>query len=269
MIKLSGLPNSKAYPWALTGVFAALHLVITLIPFTLAFGGGQISFGMISAPLVGFLLGPFFGPIAALIGSIIAIFINAELAAIGPFTVLATASGALGAGLLRSRKPIGVPLIFLMSMAMYLVSPIGVLVPSFIWFHVVAFCLSLIFLVPSVSTTLLNGLEFKKESNLAISAIAIWMLSIIAVTLDQAVGSALGPYYFVYVLGADAAFIGGFFEFAIVLYAIERLIGSILLAALLFALGNILVNSNLGLPITSLTPFGYEELTEVEIAIEQ
>lgn len=266
---MSGLPNSKAYPWALTGIFAALHLVITLIPFTVAFGGGEISFGMISAPLVGFLLGPFYGVIAALIGSILAMFINPGIAAIGPFTVLATAAGALGAGLIRSRKPHAVPLLFLISMVVYLASPVGVIVPGFIWFHAVAFALSLMFLIPSISSYLRKGMEFQQGSNPIVSAISIWMLSVVAVTLDQAVGSALGPYYFVYILGADAAFIGGFFEVAIILYAIERLIGSIILAALLVALGVILSRSNLGLPLTNINPLTYGELSQEQIETDQ
>jgi hypothetical protein len=139
----------------------------------------------------------------------------------------------------------------------------------FIWFHLVALCLSLLFLIPGVSTKFLDALEFRKQGNLAISAVAVWIVSIVAVTLDQAVGSGMGPYYFVNILGLDAAFIGGFFEFAIVIYAIERLIGSLILAIVLFALGVVLASSNLGLPITGLNPFRIQELTEDEIMIEQ
>jgi len=46
---------------ALLGIFTALHLVITLIPYSISLGGGAaISFGLVSAPILGFLLGPFY-----------------------------------------------------------------------------------------------------------------------------------------------------------------------------------------------------------------
>jgi hypothetical protein len=157
----------------------------------------------------------------------------------------------------------------MVSMALYLISPIGALVPMFIWFHLVAFCLSLFFVIPGISTRLLDALEFKQGGNLALSAIAIWFVSVIAVTLDQAVGSGLGPYYFVNLLGLDPAFIGGFFELAIIIYAIERLIGSLILAIVLFALGMVLANSNLGLPFTGHNPFEIQELSEEDIRVEQ
>ena len=137
---MSGLKNSMAYPWALTGIFAAVHLVITLIPFTIAIGGGgSISFGMVSAPIIGFLLGPFFGVIAVVIGSILAMFINSSIAILGPFTVLATAAGAFAAGAMRTKIRITVPIIFIVAFGIYLASPVGVAVPLFIWFHLIVF----------------------------------------------------------------------------------------------------------------------------------
>jgi hypothetical protein len=111
--------QSKTYSWALTGIFSAIHFDITIIPFSLAIGvQGVISLGMISGPLVGFLLGPFYGTIAVLIGSILAMFANPLLAVLGPFTPIATASGALAAGLFRTGKPIGVTGIHLLSVSM-------------------------------------------------------------------------------------------------------------------------------------------------------
>ncbi|MFW9800730.1 MAG: hypothetical protein ACFFD9_09855, partial [Candidatus Thorarchaeota archaeon] len=101
---MSDFRRSGAYPWALTGIFAAVHLVITLIPYSLSVSGtGVISFGMISASIVGYLLGPFFGTVSVLIGSYLGIFINPEVALLGLTTPIATATGALAAGLLRVR----------------------------------------------------------------------------------------------------------------------------------------------------------------------
>ena len=69
---MSGFTKSVAYPWALTGIFGAFHLVLTFIPYSvLGMGGGFLTWGMVSAPIVGFLLGPFYGTIAVLAGSLI------------------------------------------------------------------------------------------------------------------------------------------------------------------------------------------------------
>ncbi|TFG14770.1 hypothetical protein EU537_02190 [Candidatus Thorarchaeota archaeon] len=258
---MSNFPQSRAYPWALIGVFAALHLVITLVPYNIAFGGGEISFGMVSAPLVGFLLGPFFGTIAVIIGSVIAMLLHVEIAVMGPFTVLATAAGAFAAGMIRSKKPRVVPILYLISIVVYLISPIGILVPEYTWFHGVAFLFSILFVSPRVSNILQESFE-PKQGKTRVFVASIWLLSIVSITMDQAVGSAIGPYYFVVLLGNDAAAFAGFFEFALLLYPIERLIGSLILTIVLVPLTDVLSQSNLGIPITSLNPLQYEELCE-------
>ena len=259
---MTNFPQTKAYPWALIGVFAALHLVITLIPYNIAFGGGEISFGMVSAPLVGFLLGPLFGTVAVLVGSIIGMFMHAEIAVMGPFTVLATVAGAFAAGMIRSKKPHIVPILYLLAMAMYLVSPIGILVPEYVWFHAAAFLISLFFVVPEVSKTLQDSLNPQKGRRTRF-VVSIWLLSVVSITMDHAVGSAIAPYYFVTLLGNESAAFAGFFEFAILLYPLERLVGSFILTAILVPLAEILSQSNLGIPINSLESVQLEELRRV------
>ncbi|MGY5871190.1 MAG: hypothetical protein RTV72_03005 [Candidatus Thorarchaeota archaeon] len=261
---MSSFRKSMAYPWALTGIFGAVHLVITLIPFNLSVGGGgEISFGLVSAPIVGFLLGPFFGVIAVLIGSLLAIFINFGIAILGPFTVVATAAGAFAAGAMRTKIRIIIPITFLLAMAIYLISPIGVLVPAFIWFHFIVFLISLLFIIPKTSTRLIEPL------NLNISTVrwfrfgSVWLFCLVAVTLDQVVGSAIGGWYFV-LLGADAAFMAGFFEVAILLYAFERIIGSILVALVVFALTEVLSRADYGLPLSRVGHYELLELSEGE-----
>lgn len=264
---MSGFPNSKAYPWALSGIFAAFHLVITLIPFNIGFGGGSISFGLISAPILGFLLGPIFGTISVVIGSIIAMSINVDIAILGPFTVIATGAGAFAAGMIRSKKAFVVPVIFATAIPLYLINPIGFLVPEFVWFHVVTLVLSLLFLIPKLSKALNESLEFSENSNIVVSTFAIWLLCLVAVTLDQAVGSAIGGYYFINLLGYDAGFMAGFFTAAMFIYPVERLAGSFLAAIVLVALGKVLSKSDFGLPLTSLNPFKLEELSAEEIRV--
>ncbi|MHA1577889.1 MAG: hypothetical protein ACTSU3_11055 [Candidatus Thorarchaeota archaeon] len=262
---MSGFPNSKAYPWALSGIFAAFHLIITLIPFNIGFGGGSISFGLISAPILGFLLGPIFGVISVVIGSLIAMMINVDIAILGPFTVIATGAGAFAAGMIRSKKAFVVPVIFAIVIPLYLINPIGVLVPEFVWFHVIAFVLSLLFIIPKLSKGLNEAMEFSENSNVLVSTFAIWLLSIVAVTLDQAVGSAIGGYYFVSLLGLDAGFMSTFFTASMFVYPVERLFGSLLVTVILVGLGKVLSRSDFGLPLTSLNPFQIQELSPIEV----
>jgi hypothetical protein len=251
---------------ALLGIFTAIHLIITLIPYTISFGGGAaISFGLVSAPILGFLLGPFYGVIAVLIGSLIAITMNPTLAAIGPFTIFATAAGAFGAGAFRTKLRYAVPLLFATDMILYLISPIGILVPTFIWFHFIAFLLSLLFVIPGIYSKLIEYLTFTPGSNRVLQLFPIWILSIISVTLDQATGSALGAYFFVWGLGVPASTLAVYFDLAVFIYPIERLVGSLIVAGILLTLGEALSWSNFGLPLTNVNDTELVELKDEEI----
>ena len=54
---------------ALAAVFAALHAVLGLLPYTITIGvSGQITLGVIGGPLIGIVLGPFLGGFAVLFG---------------------------------------------------------------------------------------------------------------------------------------------------------------------------------------------------------
>jgi len=260
-----GFTRSVAYPWALTGIFGAVHLIITLIPYNLSVGGGgEISFGLVSAPIIGFLLGPFFGVIAVLIGSFLALFINPLIAILGPFTVIATAAGAFAAGAMRTRIRISIPIVFVLAMVIFLISPVGVLVPTFIWFHFITFLVSLLFLIPNISSRLIKPLNLTIDTERWVRFVSIWLFSLVAVTLDQVVGSAIGGWYFV-LLGTDATVMAGFFELVIVLYAFERLVGSILVAVIIFALVEGLSRADYGLPLSRIGQFELLELSEEEI----
>ncbi|MHA2045592.1 MAG: hypothetical protein ACW99G_12410, partial [Candidatus Thorarchaeota archaeon] len=226
--------------------------------------GGEISFGLVSAPIIGFLLGPFFGVIAVLIGSLLALFINPLIAILGPFTVLATAAGAFAAGAMRTRIRIGVPILFLLAMVVFLISPVGVLVPAFIWFHFIAFLVSLLFIMPQVSSRLIKPLNLTIDSDRWVRFVSIWLFSIVAVTFDQAVGSAIGGWYFV-LLGADATFMAGFFDLVILLYAFERIVGSLFVAVIIFALVEGLSRADYGLPLSRVGQYELLELDEGEI----
>lgn len=261
---MSKYSRSIAYPWALTGIFAALHFVITLIPFNLSVGGGgEISFGLVSAPIIGFLLGPIFGVLAVLIGSLIAITINPLIAILGPFTVIATAAGAFAAGAMRTKIRVIVPIIFILAIGIYLNSPVGVAVPTFIWFHVIALVLSLLFMIPKISSKLISPLNLNVDTHQWIRFVSIWIFCLVAVTLDQAVGSAIGGWYLPPLYGESL--IIGFFEVAILLYAFERIVASIIVSIIIYALVEGLSRVDYGLPLSRVGNFELLELGEEEI----
>ncbi|NHI90457.1 MAG: hypothetical protein EAX87_13125 [Candidatus Thorarchaeota archaeon] len=261
---MSGFTRSIAYPWALTGIFAAVHLVITLIPFNLSVGGGgEISFGLVSAPIIGFLLGPIFGVIAVMAGSLLAMTINPLIALLGPFTALATAAGAFAAGAMRTRIRISVPVIFVMAMIVYLASPVGIAVPVFIWFHLFAFFLSLLYFIPKLSTSLISPLNLKPGVQRTRVFASIWVFCLVAVTLDQAVGSAIGGWYLPPFFGL--ATIVGFFQSAVLLYAFERIVASLIIAVVISALLEVLSKADYGLPLTRIGGFELLELQDEEI----
>jgi hypothetical protein len=264
--KMSGLTRSVAYPWALTGIFGAVHLVITLIPFNFSVtGGGEISFGLISAPILGFLLGPFFGVIAVLIGSVIAILFNSTIAVIGPFTVIATAAGAFAAGAIRTKIRIGIPILYLVAMIAFLISPIGLIIPYFLLFHFIIFLLSLTFFVPGVSKRLIEPLLLERSFNRLSRLVSFFLLSIVAVTLDNVIGSALGAYYFIAAFAMTPDALAALFALGISVIPIERLLGSVVIAIILAALAEVLVRANFGLPLSRIGNFELLDLSEDEI----
>ncbi|MGY5875752.1 MAG: hypothetical protein RTU30_08400 [Candidatus Thorarchaeota archaeon] len=248
---MSQITSSYSYIWALVGVFAAFHFTLTMIPVIPIAGlsGGFISLGLVSAPLAGFILGPLYGVISVFIGSFLAISANPALAAIGPLTPIATAAGALIAGLIRARKPFVIPLIYIIGIAIYLIGPLAQIGITFIWFHIVTLGISLIFVIPKVSKSLLDALNFSGESNPAIVMFASWLLAIVAIVGDHVIGSSLGTHYYAVTFGLTPDVLWGFFAPIVFVYPIERLIASLGCAALLFAIGYTLAKEFIGIPL--------------------
>ncbi|MHA2068521.1 MAG: hypothetical protein ACXABY_29515 [Candidatus Thorarchaeota archaeon] len=261
---MSSFTRSGAYPWALVGIFAAVQLVMTAFPFTFAFGGGGfLSLGLVAAPIIGYLLGPFFGTISVLIGSFLGVSINVALHPLALFTPIAPAASALVAGSLRVKKPIVVPLVYVAAMAIFLVSPIAGLSYTFLWFHIIALILSFLFLIPLFREKLENGLEMDANVGYGIAVVSIWLLSLISVLADQLVGSTIGAFYFL-TLGLDVPTLAGFYTGVIFIYPIERTLASIIAAFVIVALAKFLARTYFDLPTTPLDS-GIRELPAEEI----
>jgi len=256
--------KSNAYPWALTGVFAAVQLVMTVFPFSFAVGGGGfLTLGLVGAPIIGFLLGPFFGTISVAIGSFLGVMINVAVHPLAWFTPIAPAAGALVAGSLRVRKAVVAPLVFIVGIAVFMVSPIALLALSFLWFHVIALILALLFVIPPLKSKLAEGLELSSSIGPAWGVFSIWILCLLAVLADQLVGSAMGAFYFLTV-GLDPPTLAGIYTAVLLIYPVERVLASVVAAIITVALARFLTKTYFDLPTLPGGP-RVQELTEEEI----
>ncbi|MHA1926453.1 MAG: hypothetical protein ACXABV_15220 [Candidatus Thorarchaeota archaeon] len=264
---MSNYAKSQAYPWALTGIFAAFHLVLTFIPYSvLGMGGGFLTWGMVSAPIVGFLLGPFYGTIAVLLGSFIGTGIFNLGGILGPIVpIFAPTAGAFAAGALRTGRARELLVIFLAGVLAYIASPIGIDAFIFIWLHLITLFLVMILLVPAVMDRLSKATAFEKGRNLILMPVAVFLFSFIALMTDHLVGNVFSVYYFHYILAMDAATLVGFWLPITFVYPAERIVAAIILAVAVIAISEAVVQTGLELPTSPWEARQTRELTPAEI----
>ncbi len=237
------LKKSTSVHWALTGVFAALHLVISLIPYSIVLGTtGIISLGIISGPLIGFILGPIYGPISVLMGSYLAIMLDPAIAVIGPFTPLATGAGALAAGGLRTRRVLPVLAVYLASLVAFLVGPLGGIAYPFLLPHIVSLSIIILLLHPNLTSRM--PWETGNNTNGLSKGLKIYPLSFVAVMVDNAVGNSLAAMYFIHIIGADVTAMTGIFLGVLFLYPVERLIAALIVASLYVVVRAAMIQTN-------------------------
>ena len=257
-----GFTRSSAYPWALTGIFGAFHLVLTFIPFAvLGMGGGFLTWGMISAVLVGFLLGPFYGTLAVLMGSFIGTGVFNLGGILGPIVpVLAPAAGAFAAGALRTGRIKELFVLFLIATVGFIVGPIGIPAFLFIWMHLITLVIIAILLVPKLMNALKDAVTFEKGRNLKLMPVAIFLFSFIALLTDHIVGNTVTVFYFHYILAMDAPTLVGFWLPITFVYPVERLLATVILSIIVIAAEEAIVQTGLELP---LSPWDTREQLEI------
>lgn len=190
-------------------VFAAVQAVVTMIPFTIAIGvSGSITLGVVTAPLIGFLLGPIPAGISVLVGSLIGLFLNPSGAIFGPLTALPPALGAVAAGCIRLKRGYVSGIIILLSVAAFYAHPFGREAIFYPWLHIVAMILAF---------SPLAGLaaSYFATSNLKKITFAVAVAALVGTLTDHAFGSAMGIWY--YNLPA------GIWNLIIYVYPLERI----------------------------------------------
>ena len=263
---MSGFTKSVAYPWALTGIFGAFHLVLTFIPFSvLGMGGGFLTWGMVSAAIVGFFIGPFYGTIAVLIGSLIGTGIFNLGGILGPIVpILAPTAGAFAAGALRLGRVRELAIVYLIAIIAYVVGPIGISGFVFIWLHLIAFVIIVILLVPKIYNKLKESITFEKGRDLKLMPVAVFLFSFLALMTDHIVGNAATIYYFYYFGATDAATLLTWWLPITFVYPVERLLATLILGIIVIAAGEAIVQTGFELPTTP-----WEKRETLELSSEE
>jgi len=271
-----GFSRSKAYPWALVGIFGAFHLVFTFIPFTvLGMGGGALTWGMISAGIVGFLLGPFYGTIAVLVGSLIGTGVFNPGGFLGPIVpVLAPTAGAFAAGALRTGRVRELLLLFVIGVVLFFVSPIGILafttgpfgIPvSFIWLHLITLVIIVVLLIPRLMNRFTDAVTFDKSRDIKLMPVAVFLFSFVSLMTDHLVGNTASVFYFHYIALIDVPTLVGWWIPITFVYPFERLLATVILSVIVIAAGEAIVQTGLELPVSPGESREQLELTPDEI----
>jgi len=194
------------------GVFAALQAIVSMIPFTITVGtSGNITLGVITAPLIGLLLGPVAGGIAVATGSLVGLFLNPSGAIFGILTVLPPTLGAVATGCIRINRGYLPGVIILLSVAAFYANPFGRVAAFYPWLHMVAMVLAF-----SPIAKLANSYFASSELRKVTFAVAV--ASFIGTLTDHAFGSALGIWYFYPALGPAV------WNLIMYVYPIERIV---------------------------------------------
>ena len=171
-------------------VFAAIQAVVTIIPFTIAIGvSGNITLGVVTAPLIGFLLGPATGGISVFVGSLIGLFLNPSGAIFGPLTAVPPALGAAASGCIRMKRGYVPGTIILLSVAVFYAHPFGRAALFYPWLQIVA-------MVLAFSPIARLAASYFATSELKKITFAVAVAALVGTLTDHAFGSALGIWYY-------------------------------------------------------------------------
>jgi len=183
---------------ALTGVFASMYAVLSTQPLFPVIGavGKFFTFALIIAPLVGLIIGPYRGALAASIGGFIGWFVAPQYGALMYFSFVPGAATALCSGYLykgRWKTFVAIYSVLFLIYGFYpAIGPLW-LYPPFVWFHL----LGLFFLISQVK---LKTNKMLSHSHLPELTFGVGVVSLIATLFGHVVGGlifeAVSPIYF-------------------------------------------------------------------------
>ena len=214
---------------------------------------------------VGFFIGPFYGTIAVLIGSLIGTGIFNLGGILGPIVpILAPTAGAFAAGALRLGRVRELAIVYLIAIIAYVVGPIGISGFVFIWLHLIAFVIIVILLVPKIYNKLKESITFEKGRDLKLMPVAVFLFSFLALMTDHIVGNAATIYYFYYFGATDAATLLTWWLPITFVYPVERLLATLILGIIVIAAGEAIVQTGFELPTTP-----WEKRETLELSSEE
>ena len=205
---------------ALVGVFAALQVVLSVLPFTITIGvSGQITLGVIGGSLIGILLGPLLGGVAVLVGSLVGVFLNPAGAIFGFLSVLPPFLGAFSAGCVKIKRGYVAGAVILVSILAFYAHPFGREVLIYPWLHIVAM------IVAFSPIAYLAGSTFA-ASKPARPIFGVVIAAFVGVLADHISGSAIAMWYF------SPSLVPEIWYSIMPIYPIERIVAIILVAVI-------------------------------------
>jgi hypothetical protein len=203
---------------ALIAVFAAFHTVLSVLPYTIAIGvSGSITLGVVSALLVGIILGPISGGLAVFIGSIIGMFINPAGLIFGVLSFLPATLGAFSAGFTINKKGYISSLMIFICLVLFYIHPYGLDAIFYPFLHIIAIIFGLLF-----STRL--AVWSTDLSDLKMLGLAVPIAAFVGTLTDHLCGSTLAIW--TYDLQSEV------WNSVIFIYPLERIAAVILSTAI-------------------------------------
>jgi hypothetical protein len=183
---------------ALLTIFTSLYIVLRFIPYSLVIGGagGYLSFSDFLAPIIGILLGPYFGGLTVLLGTFGALGLGkSPVFVTTPFLdFLPDFIAVVSVGFLMRRKWLPVVILNAGLLALFLVDPltsIFVTIPGtsisipFAWMHITAF----IVLLSPLGRWAAKWVETAGKTKLL--AVGLIILTFIATMMQHLTGNIL------------------------------------------------------------------------------
>ena len=203
-------PHLTARQVSAIAIFAAIQAVVTVIPFSIAIGvSGSITLGVVTAPLIGLLLGPLTGGFSVLVGALIGLFLNPAGAIFGILTPLPAALGALAAGFIRKGRGYVPAMIILLCVGAFYLHPFGRAAMFYPWLNVIAMILAF-------SPVADLAANYFASNGLKKITFAVAIAGFVGTMTDHTFGSALAIWY--YNLPADI------WNLVMYIYPVERII---------------------------------------------